>query len=126
MDTVHKERRRNVRYKMNKNVLSISQDILAEVLDISYCGMGCKCLTNSEKPLGPITEIELLNCELGTSIEGLPCSLVRSREKTISEVFTSTKIVNFGLEFTRIDEHQRKLLVLFIKENTVHEASAFL
>jgi c-di-GMP-binding flagellar brake protein YcgR len=126
MDTVQKERRRHIRYRMDKNVLSISDDILAEVLDISTCGMGCQGLTSCEKPLTEINEIEILNCELGTSVEGLHCRLVRTRERAISDALTSTMIVNFGLEFQGLSETQRKKLHLFIKDNSLHEAVAFL
>lgn len=126
MKTRPKERRRHIRYRVNKNVLSISQNMLAEVLDISTCGMGCQCLAVSEKPLEKIDEIEILNCEIGTSVEGIPCKLVRSRERAISDALTSTIIINFGVEFQNLTESQRKKLHQFIRDNSLPEATAFL
>lgn len=120
-----KERRSHIRYRMDKNILSISEDVLAEVLDISTCGMGCQCLRDSGNPLTEINEVEILNCEHGTSVEDLPCTLVYTREKVISDTLTSTMIVNFGLRFQTLTEAQRKTLHQFIKDNSLHEAIAF-
>ncbi len=125
MNTVQKERRKNIRYRVNKDVLSISKDILAEVIDISPSGMGCKCLRNSDIPLSQINEIDIMNCEVGTSVEGLQCKLVRSSEKTISDALTSTIIVDFGIEFIGASESQRKQLHKFIKENSLFETTTF-
>ncbi len=124
MATVPKERRKHPRYRVNKDVLSISQDILAEVLDISASGIGCQCLTNTEKMPIEINEIEILNCELGTSVEDIPCRLVRSSKKTIHNGLTSTMILNLGLEFHGLSESQRKGLRRFIGDNSLHEAAA--
>ena len=117
MDVVQRERRRHPRYKVNRDVLSINQDILAEVLDISNSGMSCQCLTSTQKPLTAVTEIDLLNCELGTSIEGLSCRMVRSSKKTISDALTSTMIMNFSLEFQHVTRKQHSILDKFIKDN---------
>ena len=117
MDTVGNERRKHPRYRVNKDVLSINQDVLAEVIDISNSGMACRCLTSTDKPLTAITEIELLNCELGTSIESLHCRMVRSSNKTISGAFTSTMIMHFSLEFQNITGSQHQQLDQFIKDN---------
>ena len=76
--TTENERRKHPRYKMKK-IISINNDILAEVVDISGSGISCTCLGNIEKPFTCINEIELLNYELGTSVKGLHCRLVRSR-----------------------------------------------
>ena len=121
MDTEGIERRKRPRYKVNKDVLSINQDILAEVIDISTCGMSCRCLMSTDKPLTTITEIELLNCELGTSIECLPCKMVHNSKKKISDAFTSTVVMNFGLEFQDLTGRQCQLLDQFISENSVFE-----
>jgi len=126
MNTVHHERRRDPRCRVNKDVLSINQDILAEVIDISKSGMACRCLTSTEKPLTAITEIELLNCELGTSIESLHCRMVRSSNKTISGAFTSTMIMHFSLEFQNITGSQHQQLDQFIKDNCLLEADVSL
>jgi hypothetical protein len=107
---------------MNKDVLSINQDILAEVLDISNCGMSGRCLTSTVKPLTAITEIDILNCELGISIEGLPCRMVRCSKKKISDALTSTLIMNFSLEFQFLTSNQHLILDQFIKDNYLGEA----
>ena len=122
MDTAYNERRKHPRYRVNKDVLSINKDILAEVLDISNCGMSGRCLTSTHMPLTAITEIDILNCELGTSIEGLPCRMVRSSKKTISDALTSTMIMNFSLEFQHLTRNQNFKLDQFIKDNHLVEA----
>jgi hypothetical protein len=122
MNTVYNERRKYPRFRMNKDVLSINQDILAEVLDISNCGMLGRCLTSTAKPLTAITEIDILNCELGISIEGLPCRMVRSSKKTISDALTSTMIMNFSIEFQFLTNNQLFKLDQFIKNNHLGEA----
>jgi hypothetical protein len=119
MDRAGIERRKYPRYRVDKDVLSINQDILAEVLDISTGGMSCRCLMSTDKPLTAITEIELLNCELGTSIECLSCRIVRSSKKTISDAFTSTVIMNFGLEFQDLTGSQCQQLDQFIADNSL-------
>ncbi len=121
MDTAGIERRKRPRHRVNKDVLSINQDILAEVIDISACGMSCRCLMSTDKPLTAIAEIELLNCELGTSIECLPCRMVRSSKKNISDAFTSTVIMNFSLEFQDLSGRQCRQLDQFIADNSLFE-----
>jgi c-di-GMP-binding flagellar brake protein YcgR len=122
MDAVRNERRRHPRYRVNKDVLSINQDILAEVIEISKCGMSCRCLTSTARPLTSITEIELLNCDHGTSVENLHCRMVRSSKKSISGAFTSTQIMHFSLEFQLISKTQRRQLDRFIADNSLFEA----
>ena len=122
MDTVRlQERRKHPRFRMNPDVLSINQDILAEVVDISNCGVSCRCLASSDKPMAAITEIELLNCKIGTSVDCLPCRMVRSSKKTISEAFTSTMIMQFSVEFQNLTGPQRNQLDQFIKDNSLVE-----
>lgn len=123
MDTVRTERRKDPRYRVSTNVLAINQDILAEVIDISNCGMACRCLSSTDRPLTVITNIEILNCELGTSIEGLSCRMVRSNKKSISDVFISTMIMNFILEFQNLTSKQSKQLNQFIKDNSPLETA---
>jgi hypothetical protein len=125
MDTVYNERRRHPRYKMNRDILSINQDILAEVLDISNSGMSGRCLTSTSKPLTAISEIDILNCELGSSIEGLPCRMVRSREKPITDALISTMIMYFSLEFQHLTSSQHYRLSQFIKDNHLAEVKVF-
>lgn len=121
MDRAGIERRKRPRYRVNKDVLSLNQDILAEIIDISACGMSCRCLMSTDKPLTAITEIELLNCELGTSIECLPCRMTRSSKKHISDAFTSTVIMNFSLEFQDLTGRQCRQLDRFIADNSLFE-----
>jgi hypothetical protein len=109
------ERRKHPRYKMNKNILSISEDVLAEVVDISEAGISCKCLASFDKLLIQIYKIELLNCELGTSVEGLHGRLIRSSNRAISLALSSTIIMNFSLEFQDLTQIKRKQLFQFIK-----------
>jgi len=119
MKAMHKERRRNPRYKLNKDVLSINQEILAEVMDISKSGVACQCLMSTRKSLPDFVEIELLNCELGTSVECLPCRMVRCNKKFILDAFTSTMIMSFSLEFKNLTAAQRKELARFIRNNSL-------
>ena len=121
MHRVQKERRKYTRYKVTQDVLSVNQDVLAEVIDISECGISCQGLTYTAKPLATIIEIELLNCELGTSIDCLPCRIVRRSKKAIFDEFASTMIMNFSLEFTNLTSKQLKLLGQFIKDNSLSE-----
>jgi hypothetical protein len=119
MMATFKERRRAPRYKLNKDVLSINQQILAEVMDISRSGIACQCLMSTQKALPDFHEIELLNCELGTSIESLPCKMVRSDKKYILDAFTSTMIMSFSLEFKDLTEKQARELARFIQDNSL-------
>ena len=109
------ERRKHPRYKMNKNVLSISEDVLAEVVDISGAGISCKCLASFDKLLAQIHKIELLNCGLGTSVKGLHGRLVRSSIRALSLASPSTMIMNFSLEFQDLTQIKRRQLFQFIK-----------
>ena len=110
------ERRKQRRYKMNKNILSISEDVLAEAVDISGSGISCKSIAGVDKRLPQIYEIDLLNCELGTSVEGLHGRLVRSSNELISLVVSSTMVMNFSLEFLGLTQIKRKQLFQFIKK----------
>jgi hypothetical protein len=110
------ERRKQRRYKMNKNILSISEDVLAEAVDISGSGISCKSIAGVDKLLPQIYEIDLLNCELGTSVEGLHGRLVRSSNELISLVVSSTMVMNFSLEFLGLTQIKRKQLFQFIKK----------
>ena len=107
------ERRNNPRYRVNKNILSISEDVLAEVIDISKSGFSCKCLIRNDKQIPNITLIELLDCKLGTSVEGIPCRIVHSR-KNIQDTSLSTMIMNLGLEFRNLTPSQDELVDQFI------------
>jgi hypothetical protein len=124
MEVMQRERRKHPRYRMNRDVLSLNRDILAEVVNISASGMSGRCLTSVSRPLSAITEIDILNCERGTSVEGLPCRMVRSSERSISEALTSTKILNFSLEFHYLTDNQCLRLNTFIKDNHLVETSA--
>ena len=125
MDRVQKERRRYPRYRVNQDVLSVNQDILAEVIDISECGISCRCLAYTAIPLDTNIEIGLLNCELGTSIEYLPCRIVRRSKKAILDDFASTIIMNFSLDFMNLASKQLKLLGQFIKDNSLSEMEIY-
>jgi len=109
------ERRKYPRYQTNKNILCISEDILAEVVDVSGSGISCKFLARCDKLLAQTHLIELLDCELGTSIKGLFGRLVRCSNKAISLASPLMMIMNFSLEFQNLTQIQRKQLFHFIE-----------
>jgi hypothetical protein len=109
------ERRKHPRYKTNKNILFISEDILAEVVDVSGSGISCKFLARFDKLLGQMHQIELLDCELGTSIKGLYGRLVRFSNKAICLASPLMMIMNFSLEFQDLTQIQQKRLFQFIE-----------
>ena len=111
MSTVHTERRRDPRFRMNTYALSASQDILAEVLDISNSGINCRCLTCDDAPLPAVTEVGLLDCTFGKSVENLVCRVVRSSR----EIGKRKTFVNFSLKFENVTSEQRNQLDQFIK-----------
>jgi hypothetical protein len=101
---------------MNENVLSISGDILAKVIDISRSGISCQCLASVDRAITGINEIELLNCQFGTSVKGLVCRWVRSSIKTISPTSPSTMIMDFALKFEDLTQIKQEQLFQFIKD----------
>lgn len=114
-----KERRKYPRYKMNEEILSISEGVLAEAVDISGSGISCKCLANDEKLLTEIHTIELLNCELGTSVIELQCRLVRCNKIVVSPA-SATTMLNFSLKFQKIGQNKRVQLLQFIKDGAMN------
>ncbi|MDR3630713.1 MAG: PilZ domain-containing protein [Desulfocapsaceae bacterium] len=125
MGLPYRDRRKHPRYKVHKNILSLSQDILAEVIDISRSGMSCQCLINTDIPLTAVNEIELLNCELGTSLACIPCRVVRSCKVNIFDSQSSTMIMHFGLAFNNLSAMQEEQIDLFIQDNSLREAHGF-
>ena len=111
MSTVHTERRRDPRHRMSTYALSANQDILAEVLDISNSGISCRCLTCDDAPLPAVTELGLLDCTFGKSVENLACRVVRSSRETSQR----KTFVNFSLKFENVTSNQRHQLEQFIK-----------
>ncbi len=116
------ERRKHTRYMMNNNIMSISEDILAEAVDISGSGISCKCLASAGKLLPKIQTIELLNCELGTSVKGLHSRLVRCDDIQVLPVSPSMMFLNFSLEFQGLTQIKRKHLFQFIKDGAMNTA----
>lgn len=110
------ERRKYPRYKMNENVLSIGEDVLAEVEDISVSGISFRYQTSADDQVRKAFDIMLLNCQLGTSVEGLSGRLIRSGDKTISPGLPSTMIMHCGLEFHNLNQMKRQQLRKFIKD----------
>jgi c-di-GMP-binding flagellar brake protein YcgR len=110
------ERRRHPRYTMNKKVLLINEDILAEVVDISESGISLQCLANVAEKLNKIITIEIVDCGMGTSVEDLFCRLVRSSKKVFSPASFSAMIMNFSLEFLDLSQIKRKQLLQFIED----------
>lgn len=115
------ERRKYPRYKMNEEILSISEGVLAEAVDISGSGISCKCLANDEKLLAEIHTIELLNCELGTSVKGFHCRLVRYNNIAVSPA-SQAMMLNFSLKFQELTQTKRKQLFQFIKDGVMNAA----
>jgi hypothetical protein len=125
MGSVQEERRRHTRFRVSNNILFINQDTLAEVIDISTCGMACRCLTRADKPITEFSEIELLNYDLDISIEGLPCRIVRSSKTAITDSLLTTLIMHFSIEFKGLTNKQRRQLDRFIEHNN-HLAAGLL
>jgi c-di-GMP-binding flagellar brake protein YcgR len=111
MGTTHRERRKTHRLEAITYALSVNEEILAEIIDISKCGISCRSLMTDNKPLLPITEIGLLNCESGSSVENLACRMVRVAYETIDK----KTFVNFSVEFQNLTTYQRNKLDQFIK-----------
>lgn len=116
LHSINKTRREYPRYKMNENVLSISGDILAKVIDISRSGISCQCLASVGKAITGVNEIELLNCQFGTSVKGLLCKWVRSSIKPISPASPLTMVMNFSLKFEDLTLIKHEQLFQFIKD----------
>ncbi len=116
------ERRKHPRYTMNKQIMSISEEVLAEAVDISGSGISCKCLAKDDKLLTEIHTIELLNCELGTSVKGLHSRLVR--RNNIAPASLLMMSLNFSLEFHGLTHTKRKQLFQFIKEGVMNNPRA--
>ena len=110
------ERRKYPRYTMNKEVLSINEDILAEVVDISESGISLRCLASVAEKLNAIITIEIVDCGMGTSVKDLFCRLVRSSKKVISPASISAMIMNSSFEFLDLTQIKRKQLLQFIDE----------
>ncbi len=110
------ERRRHTRHKMNKDLLSISEDVMAEVVDISGSGISFQCPTVVGKRIKKIDKILLLNCQFGTSVEELTCRLVHSSNKVDSQTLPATMIMNCGLEFHLLSQIKHRQLIQFIKK----------
>lgn len=114
MDTVHNERRSYPRYRVHTYALSVNADILAEIVDISNCGMSCRYLTSNNKSLPDITEMGILNCESGNFVQNLSCRMVRSSQETVSDTLPMTVSIIFILKFHDLASEQRKQLDQFI------------
>ena len=96
---------------MSTYALSANQDILAEILDISNSGISCRCLTCAEAPPPAVTEMGILDCTFGKSVENLACRMVRSSRETMNR----KTFVNFSMEFENVTSEQRNQLEQFIK-----------
>jgi hypothetical protein len=116
------ERRKHTRYMLNKKIMSISEEILAEAVDISGSGISCKCLASAGKLLPKIQTIELLNCELGTSVKGLHSRLVRRDKIPVLPASPSMMFLNFSLEFQGLTQTKRIQLFQFIKDGVKNTA----
>ena len=105
-----RERRKNPRLRPSTYALSANEEILAEIIDISNCGISCRCLTGNNKLPG-IIEMGLLNCTFGKSVENLSCRMVRSNRVTANR----KTFVDFSLEFLNLTSRQLSQLDQFIK-----------
>ena len=115
------EQRKYPRYKMNGNVLSISDDVLAQVVDLSGSGISFQCPTIVGEKMNKIGKILLLNCQFGTSVEELACKMVRSSNKINSQTLPAKIIMNCSLEFENLSKSKRKQLFQFINECSKQE-----
>ncbi|MFH0784290.1 MAG: PilZ domain-containing protein [Pseudomonadota bacterium] len=110
------EQRKYPRYKMSKDVLSISEDVMAEVVDISGSGISFKFPAIVGKRMNKIENILLLNCQLGIAVEELTCRMIRSSNYIISKTLPAKMIMNCSLEFQNLSKIKRKQLFQFIEE----------
>ena len=110
MLATHEERRRYIRFKPSAYSVSVCEEILAEIIDISKGGVLCSCLTDISK-ICEINELCLLDCENGSSVDNLKCRLVR----TNTEIKGEEQIFTFSLEFKKITSNQRSDIEKFIK-----------
>jgi hypothetical protein len=111
------ERRKYPRFKMNKNVLTINDDVLAEVMDISRSGISFQCPAIVGQTTYKFEKVSLFNCRSGASVDELTCRLVRSSNKVFAETLPAKMITNCSLEFGRLSKIKRKQLFQFIKES---------
>jgi c-di-GMP-binding flagellar brake protein YcgR len=119
------ERRRHTRHKINKNLLSISEDVMAEVVDISGSGISFQFPAIAGKRLKKIDKILLLDCQFGTSVEDLTCRLVRSSNTINAQTLPATMIMNCGLEFYLLSRIKYKQLIQFIKKCNNQKGAEF-
>lgn len=111
------EQRKFPRFKMNKDILTINVDVMAEVVDISRSGLSFQCPTIIGKIVNKLEKILLLNCRSGSSVDELTCRLVRSNNKVSAETLPARMIMNCSLEFLHLSRIKRKQLFQFIKES---------
>lgn len=79
VSTVEKqdERRRHPRYNVRQDALFYNQEHFAEIINISRGGIACRCMVESEVFSPVLTNIDLLDCNGGTFVQGLSCRRIR-------------------------------------------------
>lgn len=114
---VERERRKFKRFQIHQNSMLCNEGSLAEVFDISKGGLACRNFVGLQGASDILTEVELLNCEIGLSVQGLKCRLVRSKEHAGGSVVQNNQEADCFLEFVELSEMQANALGTFI-ENT--------
>ncbi|WP_136807537.1 PilZ domain-containing protein [Desulfosediminicola flagellatus] len=114
---VERERRKFKRYPIHQNSMLCNEESLAEVLDISKAGLACRNFVGLEGASGILSDVELLNCEIGLSVQGLKCRLVRSQERKGNTLVQNNQGPDCFLEFVELSDMQANALGTFI-ENT--------
>lgn len=114
---VERERRKFKRYPIHQNSMICNEESLAEVLDISKGGLACRNFVGLHGASDILTDVELLNCEIGLSVQGLNCRLVRSKDREGGTRVQSDQEPDCFLEFVELSDMQANALGTFI-ENT--------
>lgn len=113
-----RDRRRFTRYQVHQNSILCNGESLAEVLDISAGGLACKSFIDQQDSSKVITDVEILNCDIGQSVQGLNCRRVRIGEKVEQVSVKNGMSPDCFFEFIEMSSRQADELRRFIKESS--------
>ena len=110
----YRERRRYPRYTVGSDALLYNQEHFAEILNISIGGIACRCLLESDGFSSEVNNVDLLDCNGGTNVQGLKCRRVRkSAPKSLQEHGSDLTNEHF-FEFIDLSKTQTEELQQFI------------
>lgn len=115
--SVGQERRRFKRYPIQQNSMLCNERSLAEIFDISSGGLACRNFIGVQDTSDTLNDVEIINCEIGLSVQGLKCRLVRTKNLTDTPAGKNNQEADCFLEFVGLNDVQSSALGTFI-ENT--------